>query len=135
MIHPRLALGLAGSVIALAGLTACSSTSSTTTASSAPATSAAAPTAAPTIAEPTTASGYSAETEKNFVDACTTQAAAGGMTQAAAKSLCGCWYRGIEQTVPFEDFLAADQDAATGAPVPDDMIKIGEQCESNPSVF
>lgn len=128
MIRTRMALGLAGTVVALGALSACSSTSSTTTTSSAPA-------PATSAAAPTTETEYSAETEKNFVDACTTQAAAGGMEQSAAKSLCGCWYRGIEQSVPFSDFLAADQAAATGAPVPDAMTKIGQQCQENPSAF
>lgn len=123
-----LALGTAAVVVS-----ACSSTSSST-----PATSAAAPSEAPPsspAASQAIPSGYTAEVEEAFVSNCTQAATGSGTTQSAAKAICGCFYRGLESTVPFEEFVAADQAAAQGQDIPQEWQQIGTACQSDTQAF
>lgn len=130
MSRLRIALALGSAAVIL---TACSSTT-TTTEPSAPAPSEAGTAAAPTTsgAIPT---GYTPEVEEAFVSNCTQAATGSGTTASDAKAICGCFYRGLEATVPFEDFVAADQAAAEGQDIPQEWQQIGAACQSDTATF
>lgn len=128
MPHMRLAVVLGTSVAGLL-LAGCSSTTTTTT----PATSAPAPSAP--VSSAAAGGGYTAEIEEQFVSNCVTSASAGGASQADAKAICGCVYRGVEAEVPFDDFLAADESAASGGEVPQQITTISQSCQQDPAAF
>ncbi len=136
----RLRIALALGTVAVV-LSACSSTTS-----SAPSTSDAAPEAlastAPSQAPLTSPdasqavpTGYTPEVAEAFVDNCTQAATGSGTAQSTAKAICGCFYRGLESTVPFEEFVAADKAAAAGQAIPEAWQQIGAACQSDNNAF
>ncbi len=128
MPRMRLAVVLGTSVAGLL-LAGCSSTTTTTT----PSTSAAVP--SPPASSAAAGEGYTAEIEAQFVSNCVTSASAGGTSKADAEAICGCVYRGVETKIPFEDFLAADESAASGGELPQEIATITQSCQQDPEAF
>lgn len=129
MSRLRIALALGSAALVLS---ACSSTTTTEAPSAAP--SEAATSAAPTTSAAVPA-GYTPEVEEAFVSNCTQAATGSGTSASDAKAICGCFYRGLEATVPFEDFVAADQAAAEGQAIPQEWQQIGTACQSDTATF
>lgn len=127
----RAIAAVTGTVFVLGGsLVGCSSGSST-------------PSATPTTTVTTTATptstaiptDYNAEIESTFVGACVTAAKTNGTSEADASAICGCTYRGIAKKIPFKDYVAADQDAQKGSPVPKAFTDIRDECNADPNAY
>lgn len=74
--------------------------------------------------------GYSAITEKSFVDACVESAIDEGLSKSEAQQYCGCTYKEIEAKVPFEEFTEYDAKAQKdpSAEPPPKMAAAVERC-------
>ena len=74
--------------------------------------------------------GYSAITEKSFIDSCVASAVDEGLSEAQAQDYCDCTYREIEANVPFEEFAEYDAKAQKdpSAQPPPKMTAAVERC-------
>jgi hypothetical protein len=74
--------------------------------------------------------GYSATTEKTFVDACAASAVEEGLSEAQAQDYCDCTYTEIKANVPFEEFAEYDAKAQKdpSATPPPKMTAAVERC-------
>lgn len=126
------AFGVAAAGVLLVGgaLAGCSSSSSG--GSSASPTS---PSSATGTSGSTAGAGYTKETEGIFVEACVSAAQTNGTSEADARAICGCTYRGIAKTIPYEQYVKADEDAAKGSPVPTQFTDIRDECNRDPNVY
>jgi hypothetical protein len=71
-------------------------------------------------------SGYTAEVEQEFIDACVAGAGGGGVTEQ-----CQCTYDELKANVPFERFDELDRQLATaepGADLPQELIDAVTAC-------
>lgn len=91
------------------------------------------------LAGPATAiegkSGYDKATKKFFVSACSQAAQVNGTPKKDAKAICKCTYRGIKKKIPYAEYVAADQLAAQGKPIPTKFLKIRDHCNRKPNSY
>jgi hypothetical protein len=77
--------------------------------------------------EDTSSTDYDARTEDDFMATCTADAESLGFTRAA--DFCACAYDDIRATIPYDRYLAIDQELQEDpAAVPDEVDRIRTAC-------
>lgn len=112
-------LSYAGAMlIAAASLAACGSSSNST----------------PTNPPSTAASEYAAS-QSTFMSNCIPSAQRNGLSQEDASAYCGCAFRGLQSTVPYQDYIAWSSSTTSSAPNPPQIQSIIDACNANRSAY